>query len=118
MRRSVTLASIGLVGVVIMMGLGCEQKLTYQRYELIHMGQEQLGVEKTLGEPVVKMTDQWTWNDSDRSITAHVWFNQEGKVLAKQWFDPKRGMVGGPPGGDATQGGEVIQQKTKIMVVQ
>lgn len=118
MSRYVTLASMGLIAVVIAMGVGCEQKLTYQRFELVHMGQTQLGVEKTLGDPLVKMSDQWTWNDSERSITAHVWYDQEAKVIAKQWFDPKRGMVGNPPGGSAGESGEVIQQKTRIMVVE
>ena len=118
MKRYVTLASVGLVLLAVLVSVGCEKKLTYKRYTLVHMGQTPLGVEKTLGEPLIKMTDQWTWNDSDRSITAHVWYNQEGKVIAKQWFDPKRGMVDGPPGGDATKGGEVIQQKTRIMVVE
>ncbi len=116
MSRYGLLASMA---VVLLVGLGCEKKLTYQRYELVHMGQTQLGVEQTLGEPMVKMSDQWTWNDSDRSITAHVWYDQAGKVIAKQWFDPKRGMVGNPPGGgQGGQQGEVIQQKTRIMVVE
>jgi hypothetical protein len=118
MNRYVTLASMVLVVVAVMVAVGCEKKLTYQRWELVHMGQTQLGVQKTLGEPLVKMSDQWTWNDSERSITAHVWYDTEGKTIAKQWFDPKRGMVGSPPGGEATQGGEVIQQKTRIMVVE
>jgi len=112
------LASVGLVLAAVMLTVGCEQKLTYQRFELIHMGQTQLGVEKTLGDPLVKMPDQWTWNDSDRSITAHVWYDKEGKVIAKQWFDPKHGMVGSPPGGDAVEGGKVIKQKTTIMTVE
>ncbi len=117
MKRYANLASLALFSVVLI-SLGCEQKLTYQRWDLVHMGQTQLGVEKTLGDPMVKMTDQWTWTDSDRSITAHVWYDQAGKVIAKQWFDPKRGMVGNPPGGSAAEGGEVIRQETKIMVVE
>ncbi len=118
MRHCGALVSVGLVVAVVALNAGCEQKLTYQRFELVHMGESQLGVEKTLGEPLVKMADQWTWNDSDRSITAHVWYDKEGKAMAKQWFDPKHGMVGSPPGGDAVEGGKVIKQKTTIMTVE
>lgn len=117
MNRNVTMASMGVIAAALMAGVGCKQLLTYERFQTIHEGQTQLAVEKTLGEPLVKMSDQWTWNDVDRSITAHVWYNAEAKVIAKQWFDPKRGMVGDPPGGQAGQGGEVIQQKTNITTV-
>jgi len=119
MHRSVTLAVVGLVAVVVIGSVGCEQKLTYRNFELVHEGASPLSVEKTLGEPWVKVNDQWTWNDSERSIVAHIWYNKPGsavdaKVIAKQWIDPKRGSVGGPPGGQ----GEVIRQETRIMTVE
>jgi hypothetical protein len=118
MKRLGTGVSASLVIGAVAFSLGCEQKLTYQRWEMVHQGQTQLGVEKTLGDPLVKMPDQWTWNDSDRSVTAHVWYDREGKVVAKQWFDPKHGMVGAPPGGNVTEGGNVTKQKTTIMTVE
>lgn len=118
MNRYVTLTSMALVVGVVTLSVGCEEKLTYKRWQLIHEGQSKLAVEQTLGDPLIKMADHWTWNNADKAITAQVWYSGEGKVIAKQWFDPKRGMEGGPPGGSATEGGEVIQQKTQIMVVE
>lgn len=118
MNRYVTLASMTLVVAVVALTVGCEKKLTYKRWGLIHDGQSKLGVEKTLGDPLIKMSDHWTWNDSDRAITAQVWYSAEGKVIAKQWFDPKRQMRGGPPGGSAGGSGEVVEERTRIMVVE
>ncbi len=118
MNRHLSMVCVGLIAGAVLLSVGCEQKLTMKRFDLVHDGESKLGVEKTLGDPKIKMTDQWTWQDSDRQIVAHVWYDAEGKVIAKQWIDPKHGAVGNPPEGAATDGGRVIKQKTQIMVVE
>lgn len=76
--------------------LGCSQKLTYDRWELIRDGQSPDAVQATLGEPVEKLDMSWLYMDADRGVTANIYF-QENKVIGKTWCDPDRGMQGKSP---------------------
>jgi hypothetical protein len=73
--------------------IGCEEKLTYERWQLINQGSTQLEVESAIGEPTIKLPNQWTYQDHDRSITAHIYFDRDtDKVIAKQWIEPPKGL--------------------------
>ena len=113
MNGRVTLTSVGLVAAVLLVSVGCT-KLTFENWQLIREGQSKIVVQKTLGEPTIMLKDNWVWNDPDRAITANVWYNAEGKVIAKQWVSAKRGDHGGPPFGKE---GEVIERRTNITTV-
>lgn len=75
---------------------GCAQKLTYERWQSIHTGDEPPVVEALLGEPVEKLDMRWLYMDPDRGISADIYF-QEDRVIGKTWSDPDRGMVGQSP---------------------
>jgi hypothetical protein len=112
-RRQVMMILAGafLVGMIS----GCEEKLTFERWETIHAGQTPVAVEECLGEPWQKAFDQWTYQDHDRHITAHIYWNEDGtKVICKQWYDPEQGWHGQNP--DELEMGEMegttIEQST------
>ena len=85
-----------LIAVGAFLSLGCEQKLTYDRWELVRDGQSPEAVEATLGKPCEKMDLSWLYMDMDRGITANIYF-QDNKVTGKTWADPNRGMQGKSP---------------------
>jgi len=90
------------VGVLLLACLaplaGCEQKLTYERWQLINQGSSGLEVENAIGKPTFTMDDQWTYEDHDRHITAHIYYEKgSDRVLTKQWYDPEHGWQGKNP---------------------
>lgn len=76
---------------------GCEQKLTYHRFETISQGDSPQVVEATLGKPWMKgINDQaWVYQDIDRGINAIIYF-EDGKVSGKKWGDAAHGIQGDP----------------------
>jgi hypothetical protein len=84
--------------------LGCaEEKLTFDRWQTIHDGQSPEAVTQCLGDPWHKLSDRWIYEDTDRHISARVYFNEDGtKVICKQWYDPDNGWHGKNP--DEVQG--------------
>jgi hypothetical protein len=101
-ESDMTIRAIGglmLGAIVAVLVVGCaEEKLTFERWETIHDGQTPLAVEEAIGEPWQKLSDRWAYEDSDRHITATVYFNEDGtKVICKQWYDPERGWHGKNP---------------------
>ena len=110
-------AAVVLAGMfVLAFYAGCsEPKLTFQRWETVHEGQTPVAVEQCLGAPGQKMSDQWVYQDHDRHITAHVYWNEDGtKVICKQWYDPEAGWHGKNPAelGRQDPGGTTINQRT------
>lgn len=75
---------------------GCAEKLTYDRWQTIYVGQSQDGVEETLGDPTEKLEMRWMYHDNDRCINADIYF-QDCKVIGKTWSDPRHGMQGKSP---------------------
>jgi len=74
--------------------------LSFERWKLVYPGQSDVGVKVVLGDPSLQVEDQrqWTWYYPDVDVTAHVWFDEAGKVIARQWFGPK-GSIGAAPAG-------------------
>ena len=93
--------------------VGCEQKLTYTRFQAIQQGDASDTVESVLGKPAMRTDQTWMYSDHDRQIMATVYF-QESKVTGKEWHDPEHGMVGKSPyvnqPGDSH---DVIMRKSK-----
>lgn len=81
-----------LIAVVLMTAFGCSQKLTYERWQTISVGNSSsTAVEATLGEPWKKAGETWVYNDPDRGVTAMIKLRDD-KVVGKEWADAKRGM--------------------------
>lgn len=98
MRRSINLHAGLLLAAGALFFVGCEEKLTYERWQLINQGSTSLEVESAIGKPDFTTNNQWTYQDHDRGITAHVYFEKgEDKVLSKQWIDPEHGWQGQNP---------------------
>jgi hypothetical protein len=111
MRRSKNLHAGLLLAAGTVFVLGCkEEKLTYERWQLINQGSTSLEVESAIGEPSFTTNNQWTYQDHDRGITAHIYFEPgTEKVLSKQWIDAEHGWQGQNPseaGGQGQEGGE------------
>ncbi|GMU21321.1 MAG: hypothetical protein AMXMBFR13_14140 [Phycisphaerae bacterium] len=85
--------------VVAVAGLavcGCSQKLTYERFQTIHVGATPEAVEGTLGKPWQRTDNAWIYLDMDREISATVYL-EENQVTGTHWQDPEHGMVGSSP---------------------
>ena len=64
----------GIVVAAVLCVCGCS-KLTYERWQTIHVGTATPEcVEATLGEPWKKADGTWVYNEPDQSITAMVKF--------------------------------------------
>lgn len=101
-RWSVRFLLLGGIAAVV----GCEEKLTYERWQLINQGSTKLEVESAIGQPDIMMPDQWTYVDHDRGITAHIYFEADAnKVHSKQWIDAEHGWQGKNPA-ETDQGDE------------
>jgi hypothetical protein len=83
------------IAALALIACGCEQKLTYERFQTIREGDPPEVVESTLGDPWMRgVGDQtWVYQDRHRRINASVYF-QDAKVVAKKWSDPQRGIEG------------------------
>jgi hypothetical protein len=93
------LGKLVLTAFAVVLVVGCsEERLTFERWQTIHEGQTPLAVEEAIGEPWNRMSDRWIYEDSERHISARVYFNEDGtKVICKQWYDPDRGWQGKNP---------------------
>ncbi len=80
-----------LVGVIILTSFcgGCQQKFTRPRYDTIIVGMSEFEVQKTLGEPVVKFSDTWSYIHEEPYYKASIMF-RSGRVTDKAWYDEKR----------------------------
>lgn len=101
------------LALILLAAVGCAQKLTYERWETIHDGEDYGSVESTLGDPFQQTAETWVYQDTDRGITAMVYF-QNGQVIGKKWACPEHGMQGKSP--HVNQPGEseeIIIRETK-----
>jgi hypothetical protein len=89
MKRTVLL--IWVAGLAAGMMTGCEKKFTEKRFDtMIIKGQSQMEVEKILGEPTGKMTNNaWKWVDFDEGYSGKVLFDKSGKVIGKKFTNSK-----------------------------
>lgn len=106
-------APLLLVGGVVLLA-GCESKLNRQNFEMIRVGvDEREDVRRILGEPDADMTDVWIYDDVDDYKTAQIFFDDDGRVLNKEWMDAETGeWTGENPWADQPPEGEVRERRT------
>ena len=79
---------LGLAAGGLLVLTGCSQKLTYERWQTLHVGASPEAVELTLGEPWKIADDTWVYSDDDRGISSTVTFS-DSKMAHTQWHDPQ-----------------------------
>ena len=102
------------VAALALLACGCEQKLTYERFQTISQGDSPQVVENTLGKPWMKsIGDQaWVYQDQERGINASVYF-QDGKVVRKKWGDAAHGLQVDPSVSQPGESHEVHMRQIK-----
>ena len=94
---------------------GCESKFNRQNFAMIRPGMDDReDVREILGEPTADMDDVWLYDDLDRHIAAQIFFDENGRVLNKEWMDANTGeWEGENPWADEPQAGEVRERRTR-----
>lgn len=89
----------GCLGLVVLASIGCQNKFTYQRFEMVQVGcADKTEVELTLGKPSEKpFKDLWWYYGND--ATAKIYFDDKETVQAKKWIDEKTGEITVEPKG-------------------
>jgi hypothetical protein len=95
--------------------IGCEQKFSRARFQMIQPGVDNReDVEQMLGKPEARLADVWYYEDVDRNLHAQIFFDDEGRVLSKEWMDAHTGeWEGRSPYTDAPPDGEVRERSTR-----
>jgi outer membrane protein assembly factor BamE (lipoprotein component of BamABCDE complex) len=90
---------LGCLGLVVLGSIGCQNKFTYQRFEMVQVGAaDKKEVELTLGKPSEKpFKDLWWYYNSD--ATAKIYFDEKDTVKAKKWINEKTGEIAVEPEG-------------------
>jgi hypothetical protein len=94
---------------------GCESKFNHRNFQMIQPGvDDRVDVRETLGNPDADMGDVWIYDDLDRHYSARIFFDDDGRVLNKEWMDAKTGAwEGEDPWADQPAEGEVRESTTK-----
>src|SRR6185503_15838776 len=94
----------GLIALALLgLGLssGCaENKMTRKNFDMIAEGSaDRTEVEYTLGKGYKDRGNEWEYWDEEKNLTAHIYFDQDGKVTRKEWMDGNTGeWDGAAPG--------------------
>jgi hypothetical protein len=82
-----------LVACSSLVGLcGCQRQFTREHFELIRVGSDaREDVRHMLGKPTADLDDQWLYDDLDQHCTAVIYYDDDGRVLGKQWMDSRTG---------------------------
>ncbi len=79
-----------LAGAFLVLG-GCD-KLTRAHYEMIVQDVSSTDdVARTIGDPDIKLDDQWHYERVDKHLNVIIHFNDDGVVVRKQWIDTMKG---------------------------
>ena len=110
-----TLGYLGLAVVAVAL-TGCERKFTHERFSMINEGfDKQENVRDLLGEPYTVTEGLWHYRDLDRHQEASIWFDAQGRVRGKQWFNGKTGEIEGRnPDASPPPEGEVRDTETNV----
>ncbi len=104
-RRLMGLVTLGPVAAVLM--TGCDS-LTRDRFEMIVVEvSERVDVERTLGPPTIRSTEQWHYERPERHLNVLIDFDESGVVLRKQWIDATSGEWS-----DTAEAGETDSRET------
>ena len=104
---------VGLSVVALL--AGCHRPFTKDNFELIQVGVDNReDVQHILGKPTSDLNDQWFYDDLKRHYSAVVFFDPDGRVNGKEWWDAKAGTVEGRnPNADQPPPGETPEQHKK-----
>lgn len=86
MRSTLVLLTAGVLLATLCSGC---QKFTRQRFDTVYIGQPASDVQVTLGKPTVSLDGQWSYINHSPFYKANIYFNKDGKVADKRWFDEK-----------------------------
>lgn len=106
----------GLLGAGLALLLGCEQKLTYERFRMLHRGvSTRAEVENTLGNPNTRMEEEWLYQKPAEGLTVRIQFDKNGRISGKQWFDSAKGFTDMEEWGDQPPpDGNTVYQGTSV----
>lgn len=104
----------------LVLACGCESKFSRQNFALIRSGtDDREDVRQILGEPAGDMGDVWMYEDLDHHHYAQIFFDDEGRVLNKEWMDATTGeWAGENPWGDQPPEGQVRERRTETRRVE
>ena len=94
---------------------GCESKFNRQNFEMIRIGMDDReDVRQILGKHTANMGNVWMYDDLDHHRSAQIFFDDDGRVLNKEWMDAGTGeWEGENPWADQPAEGEVRERRTK-----
>jgi outer membrane protein assembly factor BamE (lipoprotein component of BamABCDE complex) len=95
---------------------GCTRHFTRERFESIKAGaDDREDVRQILGKPTAVADDVWYYEDLDRHLHAQIFFDDDGRVLSKEWMNAGTGeWEGQSPEADEPPKGEVRERHTKV----
>ena len=104
-----------LLAATLILLAGCESKFNRQNFAMIRIGMDNReDVRQILGEPDADMDDVWMYDDLDHHHSAQIFFDEDGRVLNKEWMDAETGKWEGEnPWADQPAKGEVRERHTK-----
>jgi hypothetical protein len=88
MNRASKWLCAGLAGLGLVLLVGCEEKLTYERYRMLQRGVDtHEDVETVLGSKhlLYRSDREIVYQDNERAITANFEFDEDGKLVRKLW---------------------------------
>lgn len=108
------LRSVG-AGLLLLVLAGCQRQFTRERFDLIKADvDDREDVRRILGKPEADLQDQWFYDDLDRHYSAVIFFDEHGRVRAKEWMDARSGeWQGRHPDSDPPPQGEVRERRRK-----
>ena len=94
---------------------GCESKFNHRNFQMIQIGvDDREDVRHLLGDADSEMDDIWMYDDLDRHYAAQIFFDDDGRVLNKEWMDANTGdWEGENPWADQPPEGEIRESTTK-----
>ncbi len=110
---SISCAAVLLVALSLP---GCARQFTREHFDQIKPGvDERRDVREILGKPKTAMDDVWYYEDFGHKQHAQVFFDEDGRVISKEWMDAKTGeWEGENPDFDQPQKPEPRQRKAKV----
>jgi hypothetical protein len=116
MNRASKWLCAGLAGLGLVLLVGCEEKLTYERYRMLQRGVDtHEDVEAVLGSKhlLYRSDREIVYQDNERAITANFEFDENGKLVRKLWS--QAGGVIDEQGPEPAPGEEgVIHEETRV----
>ena len=99
--------------------LGCASKFTRAHYDMIKEGvDDRFHVRQVIGDPNETIADREWYYQHDDGYAARIHFDENGRVIGKEWMDARTGEWSGHnPHGNPPPGGEVREQRTRTRQV-